>query len=176
MSRGLCHAVSRSQYVSRSDGHTREVRGLLSSHPAHTGAGAGAERGSVDQSDASMKCIDQSEARDGGHLPSLAWSRETGRQHLPAARHSSQALRENKRLVFLNKSFFFLDMDRLLKDLGLINFLILEADIVILLIPLLSPSQPSSSLLGSLTGCSLQWPPARHCTMDNRQARMKLVS
>ena len=62
VSRGLCHAVSRSQYVSRRDGHAREVGGLLSSHPAHTGAGAGAEPGSVDQSEASMKCIDQSEA------------------------------------------------------------------------------------------------------------------
>ena len=90
--------------------------------------------------------------------------RSDPRQHLPAPRHSSQAIGKNKWLVFLNKSFFFLDMDRLLKNLGLINFLILEADIVILLIPLLS----SSSLLSPVAchGAALQWPPARHCTMD----------
>ena len=57
--------MSRSQYVSRSDGHTREVRGLLSSHRAETGAGAGAERASVDKSEARTGSIDQSEARDG---------------------------------------------------------------------------------------------------------------
>ena len=62
--------------MSRSDGHTREVRGLLSSHRAETGAGAGAERATADQSEGTTGVIDQSEDRDGWHLPSLAWSRE----------------------------------------------------------------------------------------------------
>ena len=81
----MCHAVSRSQYVSRGDGHAREVRGLLSSH--QTGAGAGAVRASADQSEASIGRVDQSETGAGSHLTSLAWSREelrgNGRQHLP---------------------------------------------------------------------------------------------